>query len=109
MANFKVFRMKEHARQSFRWAAHTLGVANIKPRDYEEGPEIEAASPYAAWAERKGGPDALDVGDALQSGNGIVFIYKYVGFEEARWVLPEAKPPASEPAADPPLAASASL
>lgn len=98
MAKFKVFRMKEHARQSFRWAAHTLGVANIKPRDYEEGLEIEAPSPYAAWAERKGGPEALDVGDALQSDSGILFIYKYVGFEEARWVLPEARPPAPESA-----------
>ena len=96
--------MKEHARQSFRWAAHTLGTANVKPRDFEEGAELEAASPYTAWAERKDGEDALQVGDLLQGETGSLFIYKYVGFEEARWVLPEAKPaegPLAEPSSAP--------
>jgi hypothetical protein len=96
--------MKDHARQSFRWAAHTLGAANVKPRDYEPGPEIEAASPYSAWAERKDRDDALEVGDLLETDSGALFIYKYVGFEEARWVLPEPKTPDAGPSAPPPVA-----
>jgi len=37
-------------------------------------------------------------GDLLEAENGALRIYKFVGFEEAQWVLPEAKPDAaSEP------------
>jgi len=93
MATFRIFRMKDHVRQSFRWAAHTLGVANVKPRDYvEEEAAVDAASPYSAWMARKDTGSALEVGDLLQSDGGSLYIYKYVGFEEARWVLPEPKP-----------------
>lgn len=92
MPRFRIHRMKDHARQSFRWAAHTLGAANVKPRDYEPGTEIEAASPYAAWMEHRNGENQLQVGDLLESESGALFIYKYVGFEEARWVLPVSDP-----------------
>jgi hypothetical protein len=95
--------MRDHVRQSFRWAAHTLGVANVKPRDYiEEDSLIEAASPYSAWMLSKDTDSPLAVGDLLQADSGALYLYKYVGFEEARWVLPEAKAeappvPPSEP------------
>ncbi|MCC7236685.1 MAG: hypothetical protein IT163_15340 [Bryobacterales bacterium] len=92
MPSYRVFRMKDHVRQSFRWAAHTLGQANVKPRDYmEQEQTVEASSPYAAWMQCKDTDAPLDVGDLLQSEAGGLYIYKYVGFEDARWVLPEAK------------------
>lgn len=85
--------MKDHVRQSFRWAAHTLGMANVKPRDFiEQEGEIEAGSPYTAWMLWKDTEHPLEVGDLLQSDSGTLYLYKYVGFEEARWVVPEAKP-----------------
>ncbi|MEP7365360.1 MAG: hypothetical protein ABI972_19070 [Acidobacteriota bacterium] len=88
--------MKDHVRQSFRWAAHTLGLANVKPRDYvEQEKPVEAASPYTAWMLYKDSEGPLEVGDLLQSESGALYLYKYVGFEEARWVLPEAKPDSS--------------
>lgn len=83
--------MKENPRQGFRWAPHTGGVSSVKPRDYEPGEEIAADSAYALWASLRGTPEALDVGDVLESDTGALSIFKYVGFEEARWVLPEVK------------------
>ena len=84
--------MKDHVRQSFRWAAHTLGVANVKPRDYVEQENfVEAATPYSAWILCKDSTAPLEVGDLLQSESGVLYLYKYVGFEEARWVVPESK------------------
>ena len=33
----------------------------------------------------------LEVGDLLETQDGILRIFKFVGFEEAQWLLPEAK------------------
>jgi hypothetical protein len=91
MPTYRIHRMKETPRQSFRWAAHTSGAASVKPRDYEAGASIEAPSPYAAWSQLLNTDDALQVGDLLEEPDGTLRICKYVGFEEARWVLPEVK------------------
>jgi hypothetical protein len=100
--------MKDTPRQSFRWAPHTSGVTNIKPRDFELAGEIQAANLYDAWMNLRGTELSLDIGDVLESEAGETRICKYVGFEEARWVLPEVKcgleslPPASgSPALEP--------
>ncbi|MCX6621834.1 MAG: hypothetical protein NTY38_12315 [Acidobacteria bacterium] len=84
--------MKDAPRQQFRWAPHTSGATQVKPKDYQEDGVVEAASPYAAWFDRKDSPSPLEVGDLRQLESGELRIYKYVGFEEARWVLPESKP-----------------
>lgn len=91
MATFQIYRMREAARLSFRSAAHTAGLAQVKPRDYEKQGEAEGNSAYGAWAALQGTPDALEVGDVLEAPDGTLRICKYVGFEEARWVLPEVK------------------
>ena len=96
MPTYRIFRMKDHVRQSFRWAAHTLGMANVKPRDYvEQEQPVEASSPYAAWMDARESGQPLEVGDLLQSEAGLLYLYKYVGLEEARWVMPEVKPEAA--------------
>ena len=92
MPVFRIFRMKENARQQFRWAPHSSGATAVKPRDFEPGESVEAASVYDAWHALKGGEKPLEVGDVLEIEGGALRIYKYVGFEEAHWVLPEAKP-----------------
>ncbi|MEI9811996.1 MAG: hypothetical protein WDO18_04690 [Acidobacteriota bacterium] len=61
--------------------------------DYEPAGLVEATSPYAAFFAMRETPEALEVGDVLEAG-GALRILKFVGFEEAQWVLPEAKPPA---------------
>lgn len=91
MALFRVHRMKETPRQQFRWAPHTSGVTQVKPKDFEPAGEVEAASFYAVWASLKDSGAALQVGDVLESDGGELRICKYVGFEEARWQLPEVK------------------
>jgi hypothetical protein len=108
MPVFRIHRMKDAPRQHFRSAAHVSGAACAKPKDYEGAAEIEADSEYAAWALLRGTGQPLNVGDLLESSDGRLRICKYVGFEEARWLVPE-PPQATLPAAGsgaPPLAAS---
>ena len=92
MATYQIHRLKTHLRQQFRFAPHVSGVSNVKARDYELAGTVDAASPYAAFFAMRDLPNALEVGDLLES-NGALRILKFVGFEEAQWVIPEAKPP----------------
>lgn len=84
--------MKDAPRQSFRNAAHVSGAATVKPKDYEAPAEasvsIEAENEYAAWALLRNTETPLHVGDLLES-EGVLRICKYVGFEDARWLVPE--------------------
>jgi hypothetical protein len=104
MPVYRIFRMKDHERQRFRWAPHTSGATMVKPRDFEEQGTVEAASVYTAWSALKESEKSLDIGDILIAPNDEMRILKYVGFEEARWIIPEVKtgienvPPASGPA-----------
>src|ERR1044071_2988258 len=91
MAVYRIHRMKESARQQCRWSRHTRGVTNVKPKDCEQTLTVDAATPYALWMQLKDSEDALQVGDILESESGSLRIYKYVGFEEAQWVVPEVK------------------
>ncbi|MGH9633170.1 MAG: hypothetical protein ACRD7E_33130 [Bryobacteraceae bacterium] len=84
--------MKESARQQFRWAPHTIGVTIVKPKDYEQINSLEASGPYAVWTALKDTHHALQIGDILETEGGELRIYKYVGFEEAQWAIPEVKP-----------------
>jgi hypothetical protein len=93
MALFRIHRMKDAPRQQFRWAPHVSGTANVKPKDYEPSTEVEADNEYLAWAMLRSSQAPLAVGDLLESAAGQLRICKYVGFEEAKWVLPEASMP----------------
>lgn len=83
--------MREEKRQQFRWAPHTSGASTVKPKDYEEAGTVESANVYSLWAELKESDRPLDVGDLVELPGGELRICKYVGFEEAKWVLPEVK------------------
>lgn len=92
MASYRIYKLKDHLRQQFRCAPHVSGSASVRPRDYEPGATIEASSPYAAYFALRESDPPLEVGDLLEAGNGALRICKFVGFEEAQWVLPESKP-----------------
>lgn len=91
MPCYRIFRMKDAPRQSFRNAPHTSGVTQVKLKDYEESANVEAANPYEAWEQLRNSERPLEVGDVLETELGELRIYKYVGFEEAKWILPEQK------------------
>lgn len=91
MPSYRIYRLNDLARQHFRLAPHTSGVSVVKRKDYEESGSVEAASPYAAWAESQRTGNPIRVGDILELENTNLRIAKYVGFEEACWVLPEVK------------------
>jgi len=96
MPAYQIHRLKEPSRQQFRWAPHASGASIAKPKDYEKGPLREAPSPYALWLALRGTDDALQVGDLLESQEaGELRIFKYIGFEEARWHVPEVPMPAA--------------
>ena len=97
MPAYQIHRLREAARNQFRWAAHTSGVTVVKPKDYEKDAVVEAASPYAAWMALRESESRLQVGDLLELEGGEVRIFKYVGFEEARWHVPEVTLPADGP------------
>ena len=101
MPAYRIHRLKDSQRQQFRSAPHTSGVAIVKPKDYAEGSSMEAESPYALWVALRETEQALQVGDLLELEGGELRIYKYIGFEEARWLVPEATQAASEPALEP--------
>ncbi|MEK7409098.1 MAG: hypothetical protein AAB225_28890 [Acidobacteriota bacterium] len=90
MASYRIYRLKDAQQQQFRWAPHAGGATPVKRRDYQEGDRIEAATPYAAWSELRERSTPLRVGDLLEGEAGELRICKYVGLEEARWVVPEA-------------------
>ena len=93
MPSYRIHRLKDHLRQSFRNAPHVSGAASVKPRDYSPGETVEAKTCYAAYFGMRGSEAPIEPGDLLESEAGELRIYKFIGFEEARWVLPDAKPP----------------
>ena len=92
MSVYRIHRMKDLPRQKVRWAPHTSGVTVAKPKDYVPGFGVEAATPYAAWNSLRGSDTPLEIGDILEA-EGELRILKYVGFEEARWYVPEVAAP----------------
>lgn len=103
MASYRIHRLRDHLRQQFRFAPHMSGTATLKAKDYVPGDTIEAASPYAAFFQMKDTGTPLEVGDLLESDRGELRIFKYVGFEEAQWVVTEEKREVSSGAVSPAL------
>jgi hypothetical protein len=104
MPAYRIHRLKEAPRQQFRWAPHTPGVTIVKLKDYEPAEVVEAATPYALWLALRESEHAIAVGDLVEVvsdlGGGELRILKYIGFEEARWYVPEPAPSAmGEPVA----------
>jgi hypothetical protein len=101
MPAYQIYRLKEIPRQQFRWTPHTPGVAIVKLKDYEPGPVSHAASPYALWLDLRGSEQAIAVGDVIEvvddpiQQRGQLRIFKYIGFEEALWYVPEPAPNAT--------------
>ena len=83
--------MSDAPRQQFRWAPHVAGAAGVKAKDYEPDGEVQADGEYDAWSRLRDSERPLAVGDLLESDAGALRICKYVGFESAAWIVPEAK------------------
>src|SRR5690242_14831128 len=77
---FRIHRMKDAARENFRWSAHTSGAAVAKQKDYEPAGEVDAVSVYAAWSQLRTTERPLETGDILEDESGKLNIAKYIGF-----------------------------
>ena len=101
MPHYRVHRLKDGPWENFRWAAHTGGLAIVKPKDYELKEEVQANNPYDLWKRMRTEISPLRPGDLLEefqpaasencSPAGSVWIAKYIGFEPAQWFAPESK------------------
>ena len=98
MPQYHIYRLKEARRARFRTAPHAAGEAVVAPDHYEPFGSAEAASPYALWTRLKDSEQPLMVGDVLESAGGELRIFKYVGFEAARWEAPAEAEASGEPA-----------
>jgi len=65
---------------------------------------VEAATPYAAYFAMRGAEAPLEPGDVLESETGELRIFKFVGFEEARWTPAEPKAEPDSPPQSPQVA-----
>ncbi len=99
MPSYRIHRIKDGPKESFRWAAHTGGLAVVKPKDYELAEERDASNPYELWQAMRSSEAPLRPGDVLETvlsapdaSSGQLLIAKYVGFEPAQWFIPEVKP-----------------
>ena len=102
MPTYRIHRLKDHLRNQVRFGPHVSGTASVKPRDYRppdpELEQVEASTPYAAFFTLRDTAAPLEVGDLLESAaDGSLRIFKFVGFEEAQWVLQEAKDLSNRP------------
>lgn len=105
MPSYRIHRLRDHLRPAFRSAAHVSGAAQLKPRDYQPGDTVEASSTYSAFLAMRDSGHPLEVGDVLEDEQGSLRICKFVGFEEAQFVAPEAK--SAETSGAPPVEAAA--
>jgi hypothetical protein len=98
MAYYRIHRIRESMREQFRWAPHTGGTAVVKAKDYcEVESGAEAATPYALWSGMKSQGKDLFPGDLLETvredGTPVdLQVFKYIGFEPAKWWIAEPKP-----------------
>jgi hypothetical protein len=103
MLRYRIHRMKSAARENFRWAPHTAGLAIVKSKDYEPGEELEAGNPYEIWKQMLQNGRQLHPGDLVEAvqpgveGSVELRIIKYIGFEPAQWYVPEPKLTPSAP------------
>ena len=94
MPLYRIHRMRQIPRERFRWAAHTSGLATVKPNDYDLFREVESATPYSAWKLFSTSDSPLAPGDLLEivgspGASGELLIAKYIGFEPAKWWIAE--------------------
>lgn len=105
MPTYRIHRLRDHLRQQVRLAPHVSGTAIVKTRDYRmadpqqlrAGDTVDAPTPYGAFFALRDSVAPLEVGDLLEAPDGSLRIFKFVGFEEAQWVIAEAKPAAPNP------------
>jgi hypothetical protein len=91
MPSYRVFYLKERQITGYRQGTPRPQPYHLKPSDYEEGPAIEAPSPYAVWklleerTEKYPGARKMVVGDVLQTEGSPIVVMNFWGFDEATW------------------------
>jgi hypothetical protein len=88
MPCYRLFFLRDRYVSSYREGPPHTKPYQLRIRDYEEGGEAKAATPYAAWKSLRNHSDArrsFGVGDALESDTGELLVLNYWGFDVAHW------------------------
>jgi hypothetical protein len=102
MARYRVFYLKDRQIPAYRESTPRPQPYHLRPSDYEEGPEIEAPSPYAVWKKLEETEEEIPnarkmvVGDVLQIDPSSILVMNFWGFDEAKWQ--ESDPSSGRPA-----------
>jgi hypothetical protein len=109
MTRYRVFYLKDRQIPAYRESTPRPQPYHLRPSDYEEGPEIEAPSPYAVWKtleeteEQIPAARKMVVGDVLQLDPSSILVMNFWGFDEAKW---QESDPASRGPGEKPSSAS---
>ena len=91
MTRYRVFYLKDRQIPAYRESTPRPQPYHLRPSDYEEGPEIEAPSPYAVWKKLEEMEEEIPnarkmvVGDVLQIDPSAILVMNFWGFDEAKW------------------------
>jgi hypothetical protein len=107
MPRFGIFRLRDSSQERFRWSPKAASSASageaftLKPSEYRDDGEVEAASPYAVWEKTRLGGNEVRVGDVVVDVEAeALWICKFNGFERAQWAVAgadENQPSAASP------------
>ena len=92
MTSFRILYLAPEAGEAFRARSPRKPPYVLRRSHYEDGPEIEAESPYELWrtlheqseSGRVVAPRPIEVGDALETAAGVL-LCNFWGFDAAEW------------------------
>lgn len=88
-----LYLLPEHI-ASFRDKPPKKAPYSLRESHYEEGPEVEAQTPYELWLQLQEQPEttetprAIKVGDAIRTTDGELLVCNFWGFDKAEWWTP---------------------
>jgi hypothetical protein len=88
-----LYLLPEHAAR-FRDKPPKKAPYSLREGHYEEGPEVEAQTPYELWLQLQEQPEtaetprAIKVGDAIRTTEGELLVCNFWGFDKAEWWTP---------------------
>ena len=102
-----LYLLPDHA-SSFRDKPPKKPPYSLRESHHEEGPEVEAQTPYELWLQLQEQPEtmetpqAIKVGDAIRNVEGELLVCNFWGFDKAEWWrAPKAEEvPLNEPKAE---------
>ena len=95
MARYRILYLQDSQVEKFRDRAPKKPPFYLKEHHYDEGPEVEADTPYVLWQQLQEQPESdesprpIRVGDVLLTSDGELLVCNFWGFDQAEWLRAE--------------------